>query len=158
MKKIIPEQINIFQINLFKSGITATSEYLEQPIKPGNIRVDISQSSAFNFDLKNVRIRLEILLNGVDDKDKLIGIKGEFGLEFQIHVENLDTFTEEVEGINKVSSILGSTLISIAYSTARGIIFQRTLGTLLNGIILPVIDPKDVLREGLEDGGSAKHI
>jgi len=151
MKKIIPELINIFQITLFKSIVTATPEYLEKPIKPGNVRVDISQSSAFNFEQKNIRVRLEIHLNGLDAEDHLIGIQGDFGLEFHFHIENLEEFTEETDEIKKVNSILGSTLISIAYSTARGIVFERTQGTLLTGIILPVIDPKDVLRDGKEE-------
>lgn len=158
MNNVIPELIKIVQVKILKSVVTTTTEYLEKPIKPGNVRVSISQNSAFNFELKNVRIRLEIRLDGVDNQDKLIGIQGDFGLEYHFHVDNLEAFTEEVEGIKKVSSSLGTTLISIAYSTARGIVIERTQGTFLNGIILPVIDPKEVLREGKEEEPRGKSV
>ena len=157
MSKIIPESISVTQVKVFKSIVTTTPEYLEKPLKPGNFKVNFSQNSAFNFDLKNIRVRLEILLDGIDDQEKFIGIQGDFGLEFHFHVENLEAFIEERNGKKKVSSVLGNTLISIAYSTARGIVIERTQGTFLNGIILPIIDPKELLKDA-KDNPKAKEI
>jgi hypothetical protein len=37
--------------------------------------------------------------------------------------------------------------MAIAYSTARGIILQSTQSTILDGVILPVIDPKDLFND-----------
>ena len=37
-------------------------------------------------------------------------------------------------------------LLGIAFSAARGIIFERTLGTFFDGVILPVVDPFKVLK------------
>lgn len=42
---------------------------------------------------------------------------------------------------------MGATLLGIAFSTARGIIFERTRGTFFDGVILPVVDPFKVLEE-----------
>jgi len=109
-----------------------------------------SQNSAFNFDQKNIRIRLEILLDGIDEQETLIGVQGDFGLDFHFHIENIEEFIEESEGNKKISDNLGTTLISIAYSTARGIVLERTQGTFLNGTILPVIDPKELLKNAKE--------
>lgn len=41
---------------------------------------------------------------------------------------------------------LAASLVGLAYSTARGIILERTSGTILNGIIIPVIDPMKLLK------------
>ena len=64
-------------------------------------------------------------------------------------VENLIDFLDKVETEDKprynIDGGLGSTLVSIAYSTVRGIIFTRTQGTSLGSVILPVIDPKKLM-------------
>lgn len=45
-----------------------------------------------------------------------------------------------------MDSILGTTLMGIVYSTARGIILERTQGTFFNGVILPVINPNKLIK------------
>lgn len=91
-------------------------------------------------------MRLEALLDGINKKEEPIGIQGNFGIEFHFRVDNLEAFLENKEGENKIQGLLGTTLISIAFSTARGIIFEKTLNTPLNGIILPVIDPAAMIK------------
>ncbi len=150
MSKIKPELISIFKIQVFKSRIETTQECLENQIKPVNFKVGFSQNSAYNIELKNVRIRLEIVLEGIDQEEKPVGVSGNFGIEFHMHVNNFEDFIKEDNGVNRLSNLLLSTLLSIAYSTARGIVFDRTQGTHLNGVILPVIDPK-VLEKGSEE-------
>jgi hypothetical protein len=74
-----------------------------------------------------------------------IGLSGDYGLEFQIHVENLEQFVTEKDGRLIIDRKLGGTLIAIVFSTTRGIIFERTSSTLFNGVLLPVIDPNSLL-------------
>jgi len=60
-------------------------------------------------------------------------------------VENLDEFlvNKKQEAPVEIDINLMGTLMGIVYSTSRGIIMQRTQGTILNGVILSVIDPKN---------------
>ena len=146
MSKIIPEKISIFYVKVYKSNHSSTEEYLDKPIKPANIKVQLSQNSAFNLDEKNIRIRLEVILNGVDEQDKEIGIHGEYGIEFQLHVDNFEEYVINDNGENKINNELGITALSIVYSTARGIILERTQSTLLNGVILPIVDPMELIK------------
>jgi hypothetical protein len=146
MSKINPEAISIFQINVFKSIVSPSETFIDNPQKPTNFRVGYSHNFAFNFELKNVRMRLEVMLDGIDEKEELIGIQGNFGIEFHFHIVNLEEFLENKEGENKIQGILGTTLLSIAFSTSRGIILEKTLNTPLNGIILPVIDPSAMIK------------
>lgn len=146
MSSIIPDKISIFYIKVYKSNHSSSEEYLENPVKPANIKVQLNQNSAFNLEEKNIRIRLEIILSGVDEQDKEIGLSGEYGIEFQLHIENLEDYiTKEGEEI-RIDNQLGVTVLSIVYSTARGILIERTQLTLLNGVILPILDPKDLIR------------
>jgi hypothetical protein len=45
-----------------------------------------------------------------------------------------------------VEGKLGGALCGIAYSTAWGIVLERTASTLFGGVVLPVIDPNILLR------------
>jgi len=56
----------------------------------------------------------------------------------------------DANGNYLLQDVLIHTLLSIAYSTSRGIVLSRTQGTLLNGVILPVIDTR-VLMAGLRE-------
>jgi len=146
MSKINPESISIFHINVYKSSVNSSEVYIDIPQKPSNFRVSYSQNFAFNLELKNIRLRLEVLVDGINEKEEPIGIQGSFGIEFHFHVDNLEEFLENKEGENKIQGLLGITLISIAFSTSRGIILEKTLNTPLNGIILPVIDPAAMIK------------
>jgi hypothetical protein len=146
MSKVKPEHISIFKVQVYKSAVDTSIEYLEKPIKPGNFRVGFSQNAAFNLELKNVRIRIETALDGVDVEEKSVGIHGVFGIEFHFHIDNFEDFIEGEDEPKKINNILLETLLSIAYSTTRGIVIERTQGTHLNGVILPIIAPKELTK------------
>lgn len=46
-----------------------------------------------------------------------------------------------LEQLHKVTRL---TAISIAYSTTRGLLFSRAAGTILEGAILPIVNPADL--------------
>lgn len=146
MRKINPESISIIHINVYKSIVSPSDIYVDNPQKPSNFRVGYTYNFAINVKLKNIRLRLEAMLDGINKKEEPIGIQGNFGIEFHFRVDNLEAFLENKEGENKIQGLLGTTLISIAFSTARGIILEKTLNTPLNGIILPVIDPAAMIK------------
>lgn len=154
MNRIKTDKIHLFSINVFKSNLNTTDEYLDSPAEPEDIKVGYSQESGFNLDDKVVRIRLDIQLEGFDEKENELGLKGEYGIEFFFRVDNFEEFLEDDEeelsengdeDQKLISAVLGGTLMGIIYSTARGIILERTQGTYFNGVILPVINPKDLL-------------
>lgn len=147
MSKIIPEKITILQVKLYRTNLDLTDFFLSNPAHVENFRVNFGHDTEFDFESKSIRIRLEIMLEGLDEKEELIGIKAEYGIEFVFHVENLEEFISETDSMKAVDSILGITLLSMAYSTSRGIVLQRTQGTYFDGIILPVVDPKELLQK-----------
>jgi len=145
--KIYPEKITIERIVVIKSHISASDEFLNNSQKPDQIEVQHKQDTTFDKEKKKVRIRLETLLEGVDENKDRLGVSGNFVMDFSIHVANFEDLVEEGENKNTVHSLLGNTLMGIVYSTARGIILERTRGTFLNGIILPVINPNDLIKK-----------
>lgn len=148
MSTIKPELIHLRALKVYKTLVDASDDYIDNPVEVENISVQYAQNSAFNFEEKAIRIRLEILMLAVDSEDKEIGLNAEYGIEFHFVVENLDEFIE-VEGDTKtINGMLGGTLMGISYSTARGMVFERTQGTHFKGVILPVIDPKELVIQG----------
>jgi hypothetical protein len=154
MNRIAPDKIHITSIKIFKSNLNVTPEYLEDPVTPEEIKVGYSQESGFYPEENRIRIRLEVQLIALGKEKNELGLNGEYSIEFHFIVENLKEFVIKPENDEKskkdfesplLSGVLGGTIMSIAYSTARGIILERTQGTFFDGVILPVINPNDLL-------------
>lgn len=75
------------------------------------------------------------------------GIAGHFELNFTFTVDNLP---ELLVAPDQPDSLLHPQLVlmllSVAYSTARGILWTRLAGTPLEGITLPLINPAQLLQ------------
>ena len=141
MSTIQPDLISVMSIKVFKAIQTTTDEYLDNPEKPDGVEIKIGQNTSFNIEAKNIRIRLNIQLEAKKNETEPIGLSGEYGLEFHIHVENLEEFLVQKDERVLIDGKFGGTLSGIVFSTARGIIFERTSSTFFNGVLLPVIDP-----------------
>lgn len=144
MSTIKPELIHVTSMNVYKASVNTSDVFLDNPVPFENISVAYGQESAYNVEEKGVRIRLEVKLGIQDDNDNPLGLEAEYGIEFHFKVENFEDFIVEEDEKVEVKGILSGTLLGIAYSTARGIIFDRTQGTHFKGVILPVIDPKKI--------------
>jgi preprotein translocase subunit SecB len=147
MNKINPDLISILSLKIFKSGVSTTGEYMDHPVQPDGIEIKVGQSTAFDFGTKRIRVRLNVELEATNKKKEPVGLTGEYVLEFIIQVENLDDFIIEREDKKQVDVALGSTINGIVYSTARGIIYERTAATAFGGFILPVINPNHLIEK-----------
>lgn len=149
---IIPEKIHLVSANIFKANLDTSEAFLEKPRKALAFKFGIGKEVAHDIGKGMARYRLFFTLNAQDEEEKPIGLKVEYGIEFHFHVENFKDFVKEGPGGEvQIDVALGATLLGTAYSTARGIIFERTRGTYFDGVILPVIDPFKVLLEKQED-------
>lgn len=141
MSTVKPELIKIHSLTIFKANISTTENYMNHPSKPVGVEIQVSQNTAFNLEEKNIRVRLNVELSATNSSQEPIGLNGDYVIEFIIHVENFDEFILEKEDKKLVESKLGGTINGIVYSTARGIIYERTAATSFGGVILPVINP-----------------
>ncbi|NLA47993.1 MAG: hypothetical protein GX876_00870 [Bacteroidales bacterium] len=157
MKRIGPEKIHLLGITLLKANFIPNNKFLKTRQEPDHITVGYSQKSRFDFKEGSVLIILDIKLTGKDQKNNEIGLEGQYSIEFLFSIENFKDFViESKETVNnkevitkQVDGILGGTLMGICYSTARGIILERTQGTPFQnrGVIIPVINPNDLLMQ-----------
>lgn len=146
-RKVDAEKIHLLHIRTLSGNID------------GGTDADINAVAGhqFNFELRTglnpddniIGLQLVVAIEARDRSDKILNVKGSYTHEIVFKVENLVDFLDKVENGDKpkynIDGGLGSTLVSIAYSTVRGIIFTRTQGTSLGSVILPVIDPKKLM-------------
>ena len=141
-RQIDPEKISILQLKTKRGSIEEGDNAGNTPIQGYTFNFQIGMGMRFEDSLVGIELGIEIV--GIDEFKKPVGATGSYTHEIVFKVENLSEFLETTveNSPTKVDSILISTLMGIAYSTIRGIIFTRTQGTSLGSVILPVLDPK----------------
>ncbi len=147
-EKFNPELIEILGINIFKTNIETTDDFIENNKKSSGFEFGVAQSMGYNLEDKRIQVRMFYNFEGKDEQHEPVGLSGEYGIDFQFFIQNLDDFVLK-NAINEVEihTVLASSLIRIAYSTSRGIILEKTQGTVLNGAILPVINVFNTLNQ-----------
>lgn len=145
---IIPEKIHILSINIFKAHMETSDGFLESPKKAESFEFGIGNEMAHNVGKKKSRCRIFLTLDACNKDGGSIGLKLDYGIEFHFKIENFqDLFKNENENKVLMDKNLAATLLAMAYSTARGIVYERTRGTFFDGILLPVIDPYEALHD-----------
>ena len=146
-KKVDPEKIQIANIRTIKGNINGTSDIDEALI--GGHQFSFEMGTGINPVDNIVGLQLVVNISLQDKNGVTLDIQASYTHEIIFIVENLGDFLTETGNEEKkgflIDGTLGSVLVSIAYSTVRGIIFTRTQGTSLGSVILPVIDPKQLM-------------
>lgn len=137
--KIVPEEINLFHIDIVESSVKEVSEK-----RTGEFNIKVAHTTMHN--LKNQRIKIGLYIE-LSSKDNYNGGKANFIIDFHFQVGNLKNLYELNEENHPIfSGLFIATLLGLSFSTARGIIFERLSNTNLQGIILPIVDPKNILQ------------
>lgn len=108
---------------------------------------------AFSAEDNDVLIDLAVQCQALDEQTgQPLPVSGRFRLRLEFRVANLEEYYEpQLNGSQAPSQELILTLISVAYSTARGLIAAKTTGTVLTGFVLPLLDVRDLLRPASEE-------
>jgi hypothetical protein len=143
---IQPDKIHLVRLQTLKGTINNEVSTGGAPVKEFDFNFDASIGVNANDKVIGVKFSVDIEALG-PNKEKL-SLAASYTHELLFVIDNLDEFTDPVEGAPepKVDRLMLSTLVGIAYSTVRGIVYTRTQGTELKGILLPVIDPKKLLK------------
>lgn len=144
---VVPEEIHLVQVNVIKSNINAEERYIDDPIDPDGMTIELGKEIAYNFEEGGARYRLYFKFEGLSKDDNLIGLNGDIGIEFHFVIDEFDKHVKRTKKGNELSLDLCASMMAIAYSTSRGIILERTQNTFFKGVILPVVDSTKFLLE-----------
>lgn len=150
-----PEPIDLAKIAWTGGGVSrfevSGQEYAQAlALRDDTTTFQTENDAALSHDLSTgtatVELGIELrVMAGVPPQPT--GISGRFELVFLFSIGNLTELLSGVEGpIPAVHPQLALLLTSVAYSTARGILHTRLAGTPLEGINLPLINPRQLLQ------------
>lgn len=147
--KVIPEKIHLAGIRILKSHFEVDFDAVDSPTNIQKIKTGLKSASHFNLEDSYQSFRLFVKIQGYDEKEEKVSVRGEYQIDFHFYIDNLKDFITVENDSNRfsVGSELGATIAGISYSTSRGIILDRTQTTDFNGVILPVINPYKLLEE-----------
>ncbi|MFT6337385.1 MAG: hypothetical protein ACJATI_004148 [Halioglobus sp.] len=126
-------KFNLEDIKLLRSEVRDHPIVFSEAFEPGDILIEIE--SKFNYSdnyLQNfMHFKFEI-----EEKDQTI-VLGHFDIIYTFEVDSL----QEILIDDEAKKILHLNIISVAYSTSRGVLFSETKGFALNDIYLSPISP-----------------
>jgi hypothetical protein len=143
--QVDPDKIHLIGLRLLGANYETSEDFLKTPILPARTNVKIGQNTGLNLEKNLLVIKMEIILNGLNNEDSEVGLTARYLIEFAFTVDNLKELVQIQGSISTIDGRLAATILGIAYSTARGIVVERTQGTFFNGAILPVINPSSLL-------------
>lgn len=150
-KKIDADKIKITHLRTIRGNIESSAEFDIALIKGHRFSFDLK--TALKKDLKTIGLKLQVDIVAQDDNTIDLPARGSYTHEMIFQIDNLDEFVITQDGVDRIDLSMGSTLVSIIYSTVRGIIFSRTQGTSLDVVVLPVVAPFRLMGVDMNDEG-----
>ena len=133
------------EFRILKGQVSSPVDFKTKRIR--TYRSDVGFDMAFNLAKKVVKSDIQIKVNTESNSKNTEEAEGYFHIAFFFYVENLEMLTQELKaGITEIHPGLANAIVSITYSTARGVILSRFQGTALCDFILPVINPNTLLK------------
>lgn len=147
MTKIDSDKLHLVDIKIIESSIVNKLELTDcsQIVLGYNIQIGVENS--VDPEQKILKESFTIVLQAQDKEGKNLDLSGRYNIDLLFKVDNLDDFIKKENDQFIVDNELGITLISIAYSTCRGIVYAHSSGTALKGIVLPVVKPGNIMQE-----------
>lgn len=143
-KLLKPELIHLLEFRLIKGQIDSPFDFKMDKIEDYELKVEFEMG--FNHEEKLVRsdFNINVTTKSVDQVTE--EARASYQFAFVFNVENLEELVTTDENGLKVSSNLGNAIASITYSTSRGILLSRFMGTVMQDFMLPVISPNELLK------------
>lgn len=102
------------------------------------------------LEQKHVRIDFTVMLEAISDEVTAFKAEAKYLYSVIYKVENLEELVQKKGDKMEAHPALIISLLAITYSTIRGALITRLQGTALSGVILPIIDPVELLENSSE--------
>lgn len=112
--------------------------------------IDYNLDPSIKYSLENDLALIKIKISGFvnETKEKILDTE----IAFTYHVKNFKSYMKEVskdkwDFINPSDRIFITNLLSIAVSTTRGMLIEKTKGTIIEGKMLPIVNPNTFFKQ-----------
>lgn len=138
--------IQLLDVQVFHFNIQPSENYLQDPVTINQLQVSHDMQLAFNIEEGLMGVRLYLNVEGLDEQGQAMGITGTFGVEHELSCDQLSQLvTEKPDAQYSLDPDFGHLVMNTLYGTTRGVILEKTRGTILGPTLLPVIDPQTLL-------------
>jgi len=135
--KIVPEEIHLLKIDVIEKEMDV--EAFKQTQSP---KLNIAHKRMYN--LKDERAKIELLFSFKNQKDEPLML---LQTDYHFHIEKMQQFYELKEEQPVFFAPLIATILGIAISTSRGILFEKLENQGIHNILIPILSPQKLLTE-----------
>ncbi|MFC2131042.1 hypothetical protein ACFLSQ_06370 [Bacteroidota bacterium] len=137
------------ELKVLKFALVEPLKDLTENFNIKNLKVSHNLKLGHNKEKKKIDIILSIVYHYKHKKDAFVLIDFMFLASFMIsNFKSVIIFKNN--NINIPNDLL-SQLVSISYSSARGVVFEKTQGSFLNQYILPLIDVNELINNTIKN-------
>jgi hypothetical protein len=133
-------KVRIESISIVKATIDNKSDIINTD--ETNIGYSLEFGFKFSADVDEKKLRVNFVCSIISDKSAdgtENGVSGSFEVAYIFKVLNLEELVQGKDEEIKLENQLFTTVANIAYSTSRGIIYTRCLGTIMGNLVLPIV-------------------
>lgn len=137
---------SIDEIVIVKANIENATELVRFADDEYRFDITFQFHPGVNLDLKKVRMIFTCDIKTHKSDRTTVPINGHFDIAFIFTVENLSELVLVLPDDIEIDDGLMASIGNVVYSTSRGIIYSRCLGTILKKVILPVLSTEKILK------------
>lgn len=149
------DSFNLLNYGIRKCCISAGERYLDQAPPSVQYMMDVEYEAYFRPEQALGIMVLHFKFWGQNEEKDPVDLNAQFIIEFYFHIDDVSQYIDDLEK-RKISANIGVPMLSVAFSTARGIIMEKTNRTHFQDLIVPVIDPVFLLTEGMKGADSTE--
>lgn len=149
------DYVKLESLTILKASIDNRASISAVP-KGASSDIQFQLIPGVNWDLCKVRMVFDCTIKTFKDETNSVelGVSASFEIAYVFLIENLHKIAvrgekDEDDVLVTVPPEMVSSLSNIAYSTSRGVIYTRCLGTVLGPIVLPVLSTDRILGENV---------
>ncbi|HLW08043.1 MAG TPA: hypothetical protein VKY45_10830 [Marinilabiliaceae bacterium] len=135
--KIVPEEIHLLKIDVNEKEMD-----IEAFKKAQSPKLNIAHKRMYN--LKDERVKIELIFSFKNQKEEQLML---LQTDYHFQIENMRQFYELKEEQPVFFAPLLATVLGIAISTTRGILFEKLENQGIHNILIPILSPQKLLTE-----------
>jgi hypothetical protein len=137
-----PTKIALRKVKIAKAIIEHPDDSM--PIEIKGFKTDVAFKTALNLEDKLVKTELELKIE--TDSEGSASAICNYYIHFIFYISNLNDLAKIENNALIVSKSLHSTLASVSYSTARGMLLDRLQNTVFEDFILPIVNSNNLIK------------
>jgi hypothetical protein len=140
--------IKIVELDISKYSLENNDLYLGKKKPTGNLNIHVTVSVTMPARELSIKIAIQIYVH--HPKNDALLLAGAIETISGYQIDNWDAFVKQNGKKYKVEEKLKSELVRISYDNTRGLLRERGRNDIMGKIVLPVLDPHDLLKSTLK--------